>query len=106
MTDPIVWLSTKECCGRLGVTVRTLYRFIDEGQLAAYQMGRVIRVQENDLDAFIDSVKIKPGSLAHLYPDPTTADEADAGGATRHEAATPPRASAGERLLVLQDRGR
>ncbi|HVT78640.1 MAG TPA: helix-turn-helix domain-containing protein [Acidimicrobiales bacterium] len=69
MADPIVWLSTKECCARLGVTVRTLYRFIDEGQLVAYQMGRVIRVQEQDLDKFVESVRIAPGSLAHLYPD-------------------------------------
>ncbi|MEY2469889.1 MAG: hypothetical protein QOF21_2587 [Actinomycetota bacterium] len=69
-----MWLSTKECCGRLGVTVRTLYRFIDEGQLAAYQMGRVIRVQEDDLNGFIESVRIQPGSLAHLYPDPTLPD--------------------------------
>jgi len=69
MADPIVWLSTKECCARLGVTVRTLYRFIDEGQLVAYQMGRVIRVQEQDLDKFVESVRISPGSLAHLYPD-------------------------------------
>lgn len=69
MSEPIVWLSTKECCSRLGVTVRTLYRFIDEGQLVAYQMGRVIRVQEPDLEKFIESVRIAPGSLAHLYPD-------------------------------------
>lgn len=69
MSEPIVWLSTKECCSRLGVTVRTLYRFIDEGQLVAYQMGRVIRVQEPDLEKFVESVKIAPGSLAHLYPD-------------------------------------
>ena len=69
MTEPISWLSTKECCARLGVTVRTLYRFIDEGQLVAYQMGRVIRVQEPDLEKFIESVRIAPGSLAHLYPD-------------------------------------
>ena len=69
MSEPIVWLSTKECCARLGVTVRTLYRFIDEGQLVAYQMGRVIRVQEQDLDKFVQSVRIAPGSLAHLYPD-------------------------------------
>jgi excisionase family DNA binding protein len=66
MADPIVWLSTKECCARLGVTVRTLYRFIDEGQLVAYQM---VRVQEQDLDKFVQSVRIAPGSLAHLYPD-------------------------------------
>lgn len=77
MSDAIVWLSTKECCERLGVTVRTLYRFIDEGQLAAYQMGRVIRVQENDLRSFIDSVRIAPGSLAHLYPDNGSPEAAD-----------------------------
>lgn len=69
MSDSITWLSTKECCGRLGVTVRTLYRFIDEGQLVAYQMGRVIRVQEPDLQKFIESRRIEPGSLGHLYPD-------------------------------------
>lgn len=69
MSDAINWLSTKECCERLGVTVRTLYRFIDEGQLAAYQMGRVIRVQEGDLATFIASRRIEPGSLGHLYPD-------------------------------------
>ena len=78
MSERINWLSTKECCERLGVTVRTLYRFIDEGQLPAYQMGRVIRVQEDDLNSFIDSVRISPGSLAHLYPDSGTGDEVQA----------------------------
>jgi len=77
VSDSIIWLSTKECCERLGVTVRTLYRFIDEGQLAAYQMGRVIRVQEGDLVAFINSVRIAPGSLAHLYPDTGSPDGAE-----------------------------
>jgi excisionase family DNA binding protein len=75
VSQSIVWLSTKECCERLGVTVRTLYRFIDEGQLPAYQMGRVIRVQEADLMAFIDSRRITPGSLAHLYPDTGSSEE-------------------------------
>jgi excisionase family DNA binding protein len=75
-SEPISWLSTKECCARLGVTVRTLYRFIDEGQLVAYQMGRVIRVQEPDLEKFIESVRIAPGSLAHLYPDTGSPDGA------------------------------
>ncbi|MDP1794055.1 MAG: helix-turn-helix domain-containing protein [Acidimicrobiales bacterium] len=82
MTDRIVWLSTKECCERLGVTVRTLYRFIDEGQLPAYQMGRVIRVQEDDLNTFIDSVRIAPGSLAHLYPDSGSGDEGGVNGSS------------------------
>lgn len=69
MSDPIVWLSTRDASERLGVTLRTLYRFIDEGRLPAYQLGRVIRLQAEDVDNFIESVRIQPGSLAHLYPD-------------------------------------
>jgi excisionase family DNA binding protein len=86
VSEHIVWLSTKECCERLGVTVRTLYRFIDEGQLPAYQMGRVIRVQESDLTSFIDSVRIAPGSLAHLYPDSGNGDDTGNGSSVNLEA--------------------
>ena len=42
MSDEITWLSTAAAADRLGITPRTLYRFIDEGQLAAYKFGRVI----------------------------------------------------------------
>jgi excisionase family DNA binding protein len=52
------------------VTLRTLYRFIDEGQLPAYKMGRVIRLQAHEVDAFIERARIVPGTLEHLYPDP------------------------------------
>jgi excisionase family DNA binding protein len=52
------------------VTLRTLYRFIDEGQLPAYKMGRVIRLQARDVDDFIARARIVPGTLEHLYPDP------------------------------------
>ena len=57
----------------LGVTLRSLYRFIDEGALTAYRFGRVIRLMEGDLDGFIESRRIEPGTLEHLYPDPKTA---------------------------------
>jgi excisionase family DNA binding protein len=67
--DPIVWLSTKEAAECLGVTLRSLYRFIDEGGLPAYKFGRVIRLQVSDVDAFIESSRIVPGSLEHLYPE-------------------------------------
>ena len=50
--------------------MRTLYRFIDEGQLPAYKMGRVIRLQAHELDTFIERARIVPGTLEHLYPDP------------------------------------
>ena len=69
MSDSIRWLSTKEASERLGVTLRSLYRFIDEGDLVAYKFGRVIRVQEGDVDRFIEKSRIVPGSLEHLYPE-------------------------------------
>jgi excisionase family DNA binding protein len=69
MTEPINWLSTKDASERLGITLRSLYRFIDEGDLVAYKFGRVIRIQEADVDRFIEASRISPGSLEHLYPE-------------------------------------
>jgi excisionase family DNA binding protein len=70
VSEPIQWMGTREACERLGVTLRTLYRFIDEGQLPAYKMGRVIRLKSDEIDGFIERVRIQPGSLEHLYPEP------------------------------------
>lgn len=69
MSTPIQWLSTADAAKYLGITPRTLYRFIDEGQIAGYRFGRVIRLKQTDVDAFIDSSKIAPGTLEHLYPE-------------------------------------
>ena len=70
--DDINWLSTAEAASRLGITPRTLYRFIDEGQLPAYRFGRVIRLKAHEVDDFIETCRIEPGTLEHLYPDSTT----------------------------------
>jgi excisionase family DNA binding protein len=64
------WVSTKEASEFLGVNLRTLYRFIDEGELTAYKFGRVIRLKEDDLSQFVEGARIRPGSLEHLYPEP------------------------------------
>lgn len=69
MAGSIVWLSTAEAAQRLGITSRTLYRFIDEGQLPAYRFGRVIRLKESEVDQFIEACRIQPGTLEHLYPE-------------------------------------
>jgi excisionase family DNA binding protein len=68
----IRWVSTKDAASMLGVTLRTLYRFIDDGELPAYKLGRVIRLQESDIYAFIESARITPGELEHLHPEPST----------------------------------
>lgn len=74
VSDPSRWLSTAEAARRLGITPRTLYRFIDAGELPAYRFGRVIRLREHEVDRFIEACRIEPGSLEHLYPEPTPAD--------------------------------
>ncbi|HMQ28162.1 MAG TPA: helix-turn-helix domain-containing protein [Acidimicrobiales bacterium] len=78
--DEIRWLSTADAAKRIGITPRTLYRFIDNGELPAYRFGRVIRLKESEVDAFIESCRIEPGTLEHLYPDagaPGTAEDGD-----------------------------
>jgi len=68
-TPPIQWLSTAEAARYLGITSRTLYRFIDEGQIPGYRFGRVIRLKQDDVDRFIETSRIAPGTLEHLYPE-------------------------------------
>jgi excisionase family DNA binding protein len=69
MATDIAWLSTQDAARRLGVTPRTLYRFIDVGDLPAYRLGRVIRLKAEDVEALIESSRIQPGTLEHLYPE-------------------------------------
>lgn len=53
--EQVVWCSTKEAASRIGgITIRTLYKFIDEGLLPAYKFGRVIRLKKSDVDKFIE----------------------------------------------------
>jgi excisionase family DNA binding protein len=72
--DDVEWLSTPAAADRLGITSRTLYRFIDEGQLAAFKFGRVIRLKKVDVDEYIESCRVEPGSMSHLYPETAGTD--------------------------------
>ena len=69
----IDWLSTEDTARRLGLTTRTIYRFVDIGELPAYRFGRVFRFKASDVDAFIEQSRVAPGTLKHLYPDPMPA---------------------------------
>jgi excisionase family DNA binding protein len=66
--DDIVWMNSAEASKRLGITVRTLYRFIDDGELPAYRFGRVIRLKANEVDKFIEACRIEPGTLDSAPP--------------------------------------
>ncbi len=74
MTD-VEWLNTEEAAKRLGITTRTLYRFMDQGRLPSYRFGRVFRLKVTDIEEFIESCRVEPGSLSHLYPEPTPSED-------------------------------
>ncbi|MCU1491589.1 MAG: DNA-binding protein [Acidimicrobiaceae bacterium] len=71
MAAPTRWLSTRHAADYLGVNLRTLYRFIDEGAIPGYKFGRVIRLKESDLERYVEAARIVPGSLEHLHPEGT-----------------------------------
>lgn len=70
------WMSSNQAAERLGVSLRTLYKFVDEGLVPAYKFGRVIRLREHEIDTFIEASRIAPGTLDHLYPE-AKGDRAD-----------------------------
>lgn len=57
------WLSTAQAADLLGIKPPTLYRLIDRGEVPAYRIGRVIRLIEWDVVAYIDRARISPGDL-------------------------------------------
>ena len=70
------WMGVPEAAEYLGVGLRTVYSFIDKGWIPAYKLGRVIRVKTADVDAFLESRRIEPGALTHLYrPDAESGDD-------------------------------
>ncbi len=64
-----LWLSVQKTASELEVTTRTIYRFINDGKLAAYRIGRVYRIRRADLDAFLVGAALQPGDLDHLVED-------------------------------------
>lgn len=62
------WLGTPAASSYLGIGLRKMYRLIDQGDIPAYQMGRVLRIKQQDLDAYLEQARVEPGSLRHLRP--------------------------------------
>lgn len=77
VNDDIEWVNTEEAAKRLGITTRTLYRFMDQGRLPSYRFGRVFRLKLTDIEKFIEDCRVEPGTLSHLYPEPSPAESDD-----------------------------
>ncbi len=72
MTMPMdpEWFSTKTAAAQLGVSDRTIYTLMNNGQLRGHRIGRVFRIRDDALEAFLEKSAIKPGELDHLLPPP------------------------------------
>lgn len=62
------WMGVPETAAYLGVIQRTVYRLINTEKIPAYKIGRVIRLKREDVDAWLESRRVHPGDLDHLYP--------------------------------------
>lgn len=49
------WANLSKAADHAGYTRRTIERWIREGRLPSYKVGRAIRVDLNELDQFIES---------------------------------------------------
>lgn len=76
-----LWLSVRTAAAELEVTTRTIYRFINDGKLAAYRIGRVYRIRREDLETFLSAAALQPGDLDHLVDDGRAGRNGGASGA-------------------------
>jgi excisionase family DNA binding protein len=51
------FLTVPQVAERLGVSARSIWRWLDERELIAHRFGRLVRISEADLQAFLDSKK-------------------------------------------------
>lgn len=61
-------LSTREASARPGIALCSNDRSFDRGALGAYKFGRVIGLEEQDVDRFVEGRATGPGDLEHLRP--------------------------------------
>jgi excisionase family DNA binding protein len=74
------FLTTEEVLEYLQVNLRTVYRLIKAGKIPAVRVGRQWRFRKRDIDAWLDSQRLRGGSRA---PAPQPAAGRAASGAAR-----------------------
>lgn len=60
MTQDQVFLSVQEVAKRLNVNPRTVNRMLERGELPAYRISGVLRVDEQDLQEYLRKNRTQP----------------------------------------------
>jgi excisionase family DNA binding protein len=64
-------LSPQEAGDRLGVSVYTVRRWIQEGRIPAYKPGKEYRIRDSDLEEFLQTREVRPKGRASSPLEPT-----------------------------------
>lgn len=56
------WMGTKAAAEYMGINLRTLYAIIDEGELPAYKLRRVIRLKPEEVVAYLERCRVQPAA--------------------------------------------
>lgn len=64
-------LSLSEVAGLMGVSERTVRRWIHSGKLRAYKPGRDYRIPESAVRGFVEESEISPKALRRSSPEPS-----------------------------------
>jgi excisionase family DNA binding protein len=60
MTQDQVFLSVQDVARRINVNPRTVNRMIERGELPAYRVSGVLRIDERDLQAYLEKNRTQP----------------------------------------------
>lgn len=79
MSTKSAMMTPEQVAEYLQLDRETIYRYIRSGKLAASKWGRAYRVQEADLDSFIEMNRVVPKIEPRIYTDEEIAEflEAD-----------------------------
>lgn len=62
----ISWRSSKQAAEHLGVSLSTLYKLVNDGEVVAYRPSRSLQFKLEDLDSYLEGTRVQPGDLDHL----------------------------------------
>ena len=62
--------TVKNLADKLAITPLTVYRLVEQGKLPAVRIGRSIRFQPGDIEAFLETVRVGPAGLAEKDEKP------------------------------------
>lgn len=60
-------MTVEEVAERLGTSPRFVRRLIAERRIGFTRLGRKVRVEESDVEAFIEAGRVEPMTVQHLW---------------------------------------